>query len=280
MCQGLYPTSQQLKNQLMSLSTVAHYDWMINNMILQGSSLQMIDAQEVRYDSVDPFHGNKNILDAHCRLMDIKSPEKIEHYFWHYLIRTNCLMRDKNLFFKELIQKDGLVFDLGACHGDASLVFLAHHCNVVAVEKNAHTSSRLKLLFTGNDYLTLVNKKIVLEKTFEDQQITLQEMINQYGVPDYCRVNIDNSYAVLLSLKTPIKALSFPFSIRDMHEFYTILNHLDKIGYKKFRASSRSFFCYFTKDWVDAKELVVCLNNFAKKDHEPDLWWGFIHAQL
>jgi hypothetical protein len=65
-----------------------HNDWTVHNMILQGNKLSLVDWD-------DPTHGldggrrsSPRVLKAHLRLVGLKGPEKIEHYFYNHLIKT------------------------------------------------------------------------------------------------------------------------------------------------------------------------------------------------
>jgi hypothetical protein len=88
MYNGAYPPRKQIKKALKNIVDETHNDWTVNNMILQGNKLSLVDWN-------DPTHGpdgvRKNtlrVLKSHLRLIGLKDPAKIEHYFRNRLIKT------------------------------------------------------------------------------------------------------------------------------------------------------------------------------------------------
>jgi hypothetical protein len=89
MYHGAFPSSETIKTALKKLSHVEHNDWTINNMILQGKEVVLIDEN-------DPAHGlqggrkcTKSVLKAHCKILDLEDPSEVERYFWHSIIRAS-----------------------------------------------------------------------------------------------------------------------------------------------------------------------------------------------
>jgi hypothetical protein len=88
MYSGAYPTRKTIKKALKEVTDHTHNDWTVNNMILQGNKIALIDWD-------DPTHGpnggrkcTPKVLKAHLRLASLKDPQKIEHYFYNHLIKT------------------------------------------------------------------------------------------------------------------------------------------------------------------------------------------------
>jgi len=89
MYNGAYPSRQVIKNEINRIQDPAHNDWTVNNMILQGNKLTLIDWN-------DQMHGNNGgrrcspkVLKTHLRLVDLKNPSKIKRYFWNRLIKIS-----------------------------------------------------------------------------------------------------------------------------------------------------------------------------------------------
>ena len=51
-CYGSYPLNEVIKAEIKSLSIIQSDDWMINNMIVQGKALEMIDLEDIYHKSV------------------------------------------------------------------------------------------------------------------------------------------------------------------------------------------------------------------------------------
>lgn len=82
MYNGVYPLTSSLKKSLTNCIDRNHKDWIINNMILQGNRIQLIDGT----------YGNTKYSDklykAHCNLLDIDDPREVENFFWSVLTKV------------------------------------------------------------------------------------------------------------------------------------------------------------------------------------------------
>lgn len=89
MCHGAYPTADMLKILLPTVRDTGHNDWLINNMVLQGNVLQLIDFKDPAFHPRGPAHNasNQECFDNHCRLFDITDPSRVEHFFWVHLLK-------------------------------------------------------------------------------------------------------------------------------------------------------------------------------------------------
>ncbi len=87
MYNGAYPSREKIREAIRRIQDPAHNDWTVNNMILQGNRLALIDWG-------DPTHGpnggrrcSRKALKGHLRLVSIKEPARVERYFWNRLIK-------------------------------------------------------------------------------------------------------------------------------------------------------------------------------------------------
>lgn len=89
MCHGTYPTADMLKKLLPTVRDTGHNDWLINNMVLQGDALQLIDFKDPEFHPRGPAQNasNQECFDNHCLLFDITDPSKVEHFFWVHLLK-------------------------------------------------------------------------------------------------------------------------------------------------------------------------------------------------
>ncbi|MCF7806788.1 MAG: hypothetical protein K9M07_02850 [Simkaniaceae bacterium] len=78
MLRGIYPEKEKLKKELKRLQSIFHTDWMINNMIIQGNSLILIDHDDPRRDRNPKIHCSDERLKKHCELIDLDHPEEIK----------------------------------------------------------------------------------------------------------------------------------------------------------------------------------------------------------
>lgn len=87
MYNGAYPSREKIEAAIRDIQNPSHNDWTVNNMILQGDRLNLIDWD-------DPVHGlnggrrsTPKVLKAHLHLVGLRNPAKVENYFWGRLVR-------------------------------------------------------------------------------------------------------------------------------------------------------------------------------------------------
>ena len=76
MLEGIYPTKKTIVDQLTSLRTTPHNDWVINNMILQGSNILLIDFDDPRR-GIDTYCSD-SLFEAHVKLIEMNDTEEIK----------------------------------------------------------------------------------------------------------------------------------------------------------------------------------------------------------
>jgi hypothetical protein len=88
MYNGAYPLKGTIKTALKKLSGIPHNDWTINNMILRGKEVVLIDKEDPTHGSHGGRKYSEAVLKAHLQMIDLTEPSEIEHYFWNSLIKT------------------------------------------------------------------------------------------------------------------------------------------------------------------------------------------------
>ena len=89
MYNGAYPSEEKINALIKSIQDNDHNDWTVNNMILQGSKLVLIDWNDIIHGPKGGRRCSPKVLKTHLRLIGLKNPIKIERYFWDRLIK-NC----------------------------------------------------------------------------------------------------------------------------------------------------------------------------------------------
>lgn len=284
MYHGAYPTADTLKTLLSGIRDQSHNDWMINNMILQGNKLQLIDFNDPTHNPGGPGGGNNAsiqvIFDNHAQLMDITDPVKVEHYFWNYLIRLPIKYRARNRFVKQLIKKDDLVFDVGSAEGINTQLYVSHHAKVISVESDINKLDVLHKSFDYNDQIVIIGKRLIDQGKHSENEVTLQELIDLYGTPQYCALNVENSESILFQLGSSIKCISFPFEMANIESTDKCVKHLMGLGYQSFNFSCREIPLFMLTDWENAESIMDKIKECAQKDHESNLLRGFVYARM
>ena len=150
--------------------------------------------------------------------------------------------------YGSFIKKGDLVFDVGANEGNRTDIFLELGAKVVAVEPQAECIAKLeakfgskielvkkgldeqegkKLLYKSDSSLISSFNKDYIDAVKDDrfkganwtpagelEMTTLDALIAKYGVPDFCKIDVEGfEQQVLKGLSQPLKALSFEFVV-------------------------------------------------------------------
>ena len=163
-----------------------------------------------------------------------------------------------------------LIIDIGANVGNTVSRFIKVSNKVVCFEPNPTLSSHLKNIFSdknvvvdnrgvsnknGSQTFNISNANTIStfsedwiknsrftndynwDKTVEVETITLDSIIELYGVPDYIKIDIEGyEYEVLTSFNTllPNTLIAFEWAEEQKDKIKSTLEHLNKLGYNLF----------------------------------------------
>lgn len=176
--------------------------------------------------------------------------------------------------YSQFVSPGDLVFDIGAHLGDRSSAFAALGARVVAVEPQplllewlkrltrhrpgivclplavgrAQGSAELALSFRNPAVASLDNRwreqlrsttagfrHVRWEDSITVQVTTLDELVRQYGRPDFCKIDVEGfEVEVLSGLSQPLPALSFEFVNGTLDQAVRCLEELDRLGRHEF----------------------------------------------
>jgi len=208
---------------------------------------------------------------------------------------------------QQLLYNCNLIFDIGANIGFKTRTFLESGARVVCFEPQPECITALQQALGGNEKVTIVAKGIAnrsgkmemaicseantistfsckwqngrfsnysWDKTVEVEVITLNQAIQEFGKPDYCKIDVEGfEYEVLLGLSQRISLLSFEFVVEDMENAKKCVTRLQELGFQSFNVlfgESQEF--YFSR-WLLGDDLIDHLLTRS----EP-LMWGDIYA--
>ena len=215
----------------------------------------------------------------------------------------------ENLYWRVYPSFRPLVFDVGANTGGKTEQYLRNGASVVCFEPQSACVEALRQRFRGNDRVVVVptalgasigeaELSICTEantistlasewKTgrFKDQKwdraevvpvTTLDTAIDQYGMPFYCKIDVEGfEQSVLSGLTRQIPVVSFEFCAEGLGQTQACVDLLSRLGYTAFNTCSGETKTYVLPAAVSAAELV----NHLRSMSDP-LAWGDVYAAI
>lgn len=217
----------------------------------------------------------------------------------------------KRNFYKQLIKRDDLCFDVGAHLGDRVSSWLGIGASVVAFEPQPKFSKYLSKKFENNPDFHLENiglsgsvgnmnfnvcnryptlsslqgkewesqlnenssLNIKFDATHEIEVSTLDEMIGKYGIPQFIKIDVEgHEKEVLKGLSQKVDCLSFEFLSFNKEELKVCLDMCESLGYSKFNWSYQEEFNFRVKDWTSSEEIFHDIDSMKKKVFSGDVY--------
>lgn len=220
--------------------------------------------------------------------------------------------KKRTSFYRKFIDKDDLVFDVGANNGDRVNIFVELDAKVIAIEPNPKLAKKLnkkygkkvkviqKAIGETNEYVELyINDADVLSTTSKDfiqktkdtgrfgelsnkfnetikvEMILLDTLFNKYGYPTFIKIDTEGlEYQILKTLRNnKVNALSFEFATPEvLNDLLLSIEHLNNIGYKNFNIIFGESMEFLSAINMDAVQIKNLIQCL------PDMCWGDIYA--
>jgi FkbM family methyltransferase len=218
--------------------------------------------------------------------------------------------RSSKLFYSEFIKKGDLCFDVGANLGNRTQLFLELGARVISVEPQPSCLIHLNKLFGKNSNVRIVPKALsekegtailsICEEspilstmsdkwqhegrfsqefnwstTQEVPTTTLDSLIEEYGSPVFCKIDVEGfEETVLKGLTKPINFVSFEFTYEFLEDAVKCIDRLTSLGPVKFNFSIGEKMKLYLHDWVTPEELLTKLRSLNNQR-----LWGDIYAK-
>ncbi len=171
----------------------------------------------------------------------------------------------------DFIDRDSLVFDVGAHIGNKTDEYLRRGARVVCFEPQPDCCQKLRNRFARNEKVIIEQVGLSTKSGFMDLSVcsssntistfskefkclsrhsqrgykwdasisvpvsTFDNMIKKYGIPQFCKIDVENyEYDVLRGLSKPIPMLSIEFHIELFKNTVLCLDYLSQLGYRQF----------------------------------------------
>lgn len=225
----------------------------------------------------------------------------------HWQAMEKIAPETPRVFWDNFVKPNDLVFDVGAHIGAKTDAFLARDARVIAIEPQSACVQRLREKFADNDNVTIVSNGMSDHSGTEELSVctvaptistiasqwktgrfagynwdqtttievtTLDSVISEFGLPSYCKIDVEGyELQVLLGLTQPIPLLSFEFTIEFIENVKRCLDHLATLGYTMFNLAIGENDRFHFPLWVSALEII----EFVRTSSDPVLW-GDIYA--
>lgn len=214
--------------------------------------------------------------------------------------------------FDYLISEGSLCFDVGANIGKKTDLFLSLGARVVCVEPQSNCANTLSEKFKDNQNVKIVNtalgekedlldifvspsdtvstmskdfieitslerfKGIVWDKTEKVDVTTLDNIILEYGLPDYCKIDVEGyEVEVLKGLTKKIKFISIEFTPELKHKTFECIDIINKIGEYEYNYSEGESHLFTFDSWKSSEEII----EFLKQNKDFRVSFGDLYAR-
>ena len=198
-------------------------------------------------------------------------------------------------FYKSLINKDDLCFDIGANVGTKSKLFLSLNARVIAFEPQSTCIEHLKKIkhpqfsyfkwgvgaINGVQKLQLANhiEVATFSQNFIDffknenlqwnqnENVTIKKidtLIDEFGIPDYCKIDVEGyEYNILSHLNHQIPIIEFEFTEAFFSETIKCIKLLDTSN-RVYNYNLNECPKFELESWVSAKEIITIFKKLPK----------------
>lgn len=202
-------------------------------------------------------------------------------------------------FYSEFVHPGDVCFDIGAHTGNRTFALLKIGAKVLAVEPNPELCKLLNRKFSGNPNFSLSTDAIGREKgsarfmislryptistlspqwkdvmlsyqsdlKWEKEQLvnvtTLDELIKSYGVPSFCKIDVEGfEEEALLGLTIPLKAISFEFFPSTSVRTKACIKQLSSLGNYRFNWSLAETFKFVSEEWYLEQQMISEIESY------------------
>jgi FkbM family methyltransferase len=214
-------------------------------------------------------------------------------------------------FFAELVRPGDLCFDIGAHVGNRSLCWAGLGARVVAVEPQPDLARLLRRSFRARPEITLVETAVGAapgtatlhlssrnptvaslsrgwidtvsrtdgfaavrwDRTLTVPVTTLDALIERFGVPDFCKIDVEGFEAeVLAGLSQHLPGLSFEYVPAAPADAIAALDRVEALGRYRFQVSIGETGRFLWPNWQDGHELRAWLLTLSPADRSGDIY--------
>lgn len=233
----------------------------------------------------------------------------IAAYYW----KPFNLRRLKD-FYGQFMSEGDLCFDIGAHIGNRTNAWSHLGATVVAVEPQDRCLRFMRRKFRGKDNIIILDKglgatagvqtmnislvtptvstfaddqwqeiidkdtsfKVQWEETKEVEITTLDAMIEEYGLPQFCKIDVENyEVEVLKGLSTAIPSVSLEYYPKTLDKAIECVDLLEGLGQYEYNWSMGESQTFERESWIPAEEMRAIFRTY-----DPNGKYGDFYARL
>lgn len=215
-------------------------------------------------------------------------------------------------FYRQFVGPGDLCFDIGAHVGNRTNAWRRLGADVVAVEPQPQCLAYLRRRFGRDPRVRLVDKAIgerpgamtlhissltptvstladagwrqtldrdtaaytvQWDRQVEVEVVTLDQLIEQYGVPRFCKIDVENfELPVLRGLSRPVPALSFEYFLPTIAQGVACVRCVAELGDYEFNRSGGESQRMRASGWLDAEAMVRQLGALSGRERSGDVY--------
>lgn len=220
--------------------------------------------------------------------------------------------------YGEFVHDGDLVFDVGAHLGDRSLAFATLGARVIALEPQPMIARWLRRMVgrdrrivireeavgarPGTEHLAISRKHPTVstlseswrssvadanpgfrgvrwEESVEVPVVTLDGLIESYGVPSFCKIDVEGYEAeVLAGLSRPLAGLSIEFVSGELDTAAACIRRLGELGTYRFNVVQGERRSFAFESWMSAEEALGWLRAGAGGASSGDIYARLEHV--
>jgi len=117
------------------------------------------------------------------------------------------------------------------------------------------------------------------DEVIDVQMVTLNHLIAHYGVPWFCKIDVENlEYEVLCGLSQPTAYLNFEFHEETMRNAMRCVQRLQELGYDQFNFVILDSNHFALKQWVPADQIIDAITTTGRNNRFGEKLCGDIYA--